>query len=119
MRQNRKFTDAWWRLEDLPPIDRAEPEVIALRLQLCADLGHWELGCSLSAVLRFAYDESHKITGAEFHHAYARVLVDTGEIDKAKEQIKEAVALWLTIRLEIIENALLKPLWDSMATEWP
>ncbi len=78
LRKQRKFTDAWWRLEDLEPIDRAEPEVLALRLQLCADLGHWELGCSLSAVLRFAYDESHKITCAEFHHAYARVLVDTG-----------------------------------------
>ncbi len=93
--------------------------MIALRLQLCADLGHWELGCSLSATLRYAYDESHKITCAEFHHAYARVLVDIGEIDKAKEQVKEAVELWLPIRLEVLQDALLKALWDSMATEWP
>jgi len=92
--------------------------VIALRLQLCADLAHRECGCSLSAVLRFAYDESHKITCAGFHHAYARVLVDTGEIEKAKEKIREAVELWLPIRLEIIQDALLKPLWDSMATGW-
>ena len=30
----------------------AEPEVIALRLQLCADLGHWELERSLSATTK-------------------------------------------------------------------
>ena len=70
---------------------RTEPDVIALRIQLCAEL----------------------------HHSYARVLVDIGEIEKAKEQIREAVEMWLPIRLEIIQDALLKPLWDSMATEWP
>jgi len=84
--------------------------VIGLRLTLCGDLGHWEIGCSLSGKLRYAFDESHRITCAEFHHAYARVLVDIAEIEKAKEQVKEAVELWLPIRLEIIQDALLKPL---------
>ena len=65
---------------------------------------------------RFAFDESHC---AEFHHAYARVLVDIGEIEKAKEQIRKAVELWLPIRLEIMQDALLKPLWDSMGTKLP
>ena len=35
--------------------------------------------------LRNAFDESHRITCTEFHHAYARVLADTGDIEEAKE----------------------------------
>jgi len=59
------------------------------------------------------------IACAEFHHAHAHVLVDTGDIDRAKAESLEAVELWLPIRLEITEDPLPLPLRDSMATEWP
>ena len=36
LRSHRRFEDAWHKLDDLRPIDRTEPETLALRLLLCA-----------------------------------------------------------------------------------
>jgi hypothetical protein len=51
MRQRGRYADAWGRLEDLEYIDRVEPETLALRLQLCADLERWEMGESILGIL--------------------------------------------------------------------
>ena len=45
--QNGRYEQSWERLEDLEPIDRVMPETLALRLQLCVDLGKWEMGESI------------------------------------------------------------------------
>ena len=104
LRQQGALLDAWERLEDLKPIDRAEPETLALRLQLCADLERWELGENILGVLAYAVDETHKITCAEFLHVYARRLVSDGEIGKAKAAVKHAFELWQPIRVELIDD---------------
>ena len=82
------------------------PEVLALRLQLCADLAKWEMG-----VLATADDETHKITCAEFLHAYARHLFAAGDVEKAKQAVGHAVELWQPIRLEIVEDDALSAIW--------
>ena len=112
LRRNGVYVDAWARLEDLEPIDRVMPETLALRLQLCADLGKWDLGENvLGLLLVTADDETHRITCAEFLHAYARHLVAAGDIEKAKQAVKHAVELWQPIRVEIVEDDGLVELW--------
>jgi hypothetical protein len=89
LRQNGRYEQSWQRLEDLEdlePIDRVMPETLALRLQLCVDLGKWEMGENILGVLATADDETHKITCAEFLHSYARHLVAAGEICKASRR---------------------------------
>jgi hypothetical protein len=98
-------------LDELEPIDRVEPETLALRLQLCADLERWEMGESILSVLATAADETHRITCAEFLHAYARHLAAAGEVEKAKEAVGGAVKLWLPIRMEIVADEALAELW--------
>jgi hypothetical protein len=111
MRQHGRYANAWGRLEELEPIDRVEPETLALRLQLCADLGRWEMGESILGALATAADEIHRITCAEFLHAYARHLIAAGDTEKAKEAVGGAVKLWQPIRMEIIEDDALAALW--------
>jgi hypothetical protein len=112
MRQRGLYVDAWGRLEELePPLNRVEPETLALRLQLCADLGRWEMGESILSVLAIADDETHRITCAEFLHAYARQLIAAGDVEKAKQAVGGAVKLWQPIRVEIIEDDALVSLW--------
>ena len=58
-------------------------------------------------MLATAADETHKITCAEFLHAYARHLVSAGDVEKAKQTVRHAVELWQPIRVEIVaDNAL-------------
>jgi hypothetical protein len=98
-----------WRIWST--IDRVEPETLALRLQLCADLERWEMGESILSVLAIADDETHRITCAEFLHAYVRQLIAVGNVEKAKEAVGGAVKLWQPIRVEIIEDEALASLW--------
>jgi hypothetical protein len=111
MRQHGRYANAWGRLDELEPIDRVEPETLALRLQLCADLGRWEMGESILGVLATADDEPRRITCAEFLHAYARHLIAVGDVEKAKEAVGGAVKLWLPIRMEIVADEALAELW--------
>jgi hypothetical protein len=69
------------------------------------------MGESILGVLATADDETHRITCAEFLHAYARHLVATRDAEKAKEAVGGAVKLWLPIRVEIIEDGALAELW--------
>jgi hypothetical protein len=62
-------------------------------------------------VLATADDETHRITCAEFLHAYARHLIAVGDVEKAKEAVGGAVKLWQPIRVEIIEDEALASLW--------
>lgn len=100
LRQYGRYVQSWERLEDLEPIDRVMPETLALRLQLCADLGKWAMGENILGVLATAADETHKITCAEWLHCFARHLVATGEICKAKQAVKHVVELWQPIWFE-------------------
>ena len=111
LRQHGRYEQSWERLEDLEPIDRVMPETLALRLQLCADLGKWELGESILGVLACADDETHRITCAEWLHCFARHLVATGDVEKAKQAVAHAVELWQPIRVEIVEDDGLAELW--------
>jgi hypothetical protein len=111
MRQHGHYANAWGRLEELEPIDRVEPETLALRLQLCADLERWEMGESILGVLATAEDETHRITCSEFLHAYARHLLTAGDTEKAKGAVGGAVKLWQPIRVEIVEDDALAVLW--------
>ena len=43
--------EAWNETEELPPIDRAEPLVLELRLRILTALSQWELGASIANVL--------------------------------------------------------------------
>ena len=93
------------------PIDRVMPETLALRLQLCTDLERWEMGENILGVLATADDETHRITCAEWLHCYARHLVNTGEVEMAKQAVGEAVKLWQPIRVEVVEDDTLAVLW--------
>jgi hypothetical protein len=111
LRQYGRYVQSWERLEDLEPIDRVMPETLALRLQLCADLERWEMGQNILGVLATADDEMHLITCAEWLHCYARHLVASGYVEKAKEAVGHAVELWEPIRVEIVEDDDLSAVW--------
>jgi hypothetical protein len=111
LRQNGRYEQSWQCLEDLEPIARVMPETLALRLQLCGDLGKWEMGENILGVLATADDETHKITCAEFLHAYARHLVGADDLEKAKQAVGDAVKLWQPIRVEILADDALAELW--------
>ena len=109
-----RYERSWERLEDLEPIDRVMPETLALRLQLCVDLRKCEMGESILGVLACADDETHKITCADFLHAYARHLVAAGDLEKAKQAVKHAVELsscGCRSGVEIVEDDALAVLW--------
>lgn len=98
-------------LEDLEPIDKVEPETLALLLQLCADLERWEMGENILGVLATADDETHRVTCAEWLHCFARHLVAAGDLEKAKQSVGHAVELWQPIRVELIEDDALAAIW--------
>jgi hypothetical protein len=88
------------------------PETLALRLQLCVDLGKWEMGESILGVLACAEDGTHRITCAEWLHCFARHLVATGDLEKkAKKTVGHAVELWQSLRVEIVADDALAELW--------
>jgi hypothetical protein len=87
------------------------PETLALPLQLCADLRKWEMGENILGVLACADDETHRITCAEWLPCFARHLVATGDLVKAKQAVGHAVELWQPIRVEILAVDALAAIW--------
>jgi len=81
-----------------------------MRLQLCTDLERWKIGENVLSVLAGADDETHKITCAEFLHAYTRHLWANGDREKALQAVGEAVKLWQPIRATIILDDALEGL---------
>ena len=69
------------------------------------------MGENILGVLATTDDETHRITCAEFLHAYARHLVSAGDVEKAKQTVRHAVELWQPIRVEIVEDDGLAALW--------
>lgn len=106
--------DAWNALEELPPADRTEPLVLALRLRILTALEHWELAEHIANVLASSTVETEKCreTVARFRHAYARSLCASGKVDAAKEQIHLAVEAWEPIRGDIVEDDAVEAVWD-------
>lgn len=74
--------------EELPPIDRAEPLVLELRLRILTALSQWELGASIANVLECSAAEPARCreTVARFHHARARYLCETGDYESARRR---------------------------------
>jgi hypothetical protein len=73
--------------------------------------GCWEIGQAGLEVLACANDETHKITCAEFLHAYATHLWASGDRDKTLQAVGEAVKLWQPIRRTMIDDDTLAELW--------
>jgi len=112
LRQLGQFEAAWLRLEQITHfIDRSNPQTLTLRVQLCANLGLWEMGLDFLPALAGAEDETHRLTCAEFLHGYARHLTATDDLDRALLALEQALALWPAIRIELVEDETLAPLW--------
>ena len=75
------------------------------------DLAHWDIGQNVLSVLACAEDETHRITCAEYLHAYTRHLWAAGDREKALQAVGEAVKLWQPIRSTIILDDELEGLW--------
>lgn len=104
--------EAWVILGQLEPIDQVMPDAIALKVRVCTARETWEIGTGLASVLACALAREHRLIAARFRHAYARSLCEKGFTVLAREQVRLAVEASKEIRLEILDDMVLEPIWQ-------
>lgn len=67
----------------------------------------------MAQVLIHSEDEPDRCreTVARFRQAYARDLCTQGDVDSAKDQVRQSVVAWEPIRAEIVEDDGLEAVW--------
>jgi len=77
--RSRDYEGANGYLEQMPDIDRIEPEVIDLEPRLIPKTGEWEKARRFSNVMEFAVHDQHRITAAEFRVEWAAYWMERGK----------------------------------------
>jgi tetratricopeptide (TPR) repeat protein len=137
------FQDANDQLEKIDPFNRAAPEVLSVRLAIYHGLKKWELMREIAKrladfqpndiqwITSYAYAtrraesilaakeillnaESKFSREAIIKYNLACYCCQTGEIENAKNYLKEAFEIDPTWRIAALDDDDLKPLWDSL-----
>jgi tetratricopeptide (TPR) repeat protein len=137
------FQDANDQLEKIDLLNRAAPEVLAVRLAIYHGLKKWELMREVARRLaqfqpsdvQWAVSYAYATRRAESIEAAKEILLDaepkfpneaiikynlacyfcqTGEIEKAKNYLKKAFEIDSTWRIGALDDDDLKPLWGSL-----
>jgi len=137
------FLEANTELDKIDPFNRAVPEVLALRIEIYRGLAKWELMQELAKRLTdFQPDDlqwtislAYATRRADSIEAAKEVLLNaepkfpkeaaikynlacyfcqTGNIQSAKNYLKEAFEIDLNLRMAALEDEDLKRLWESL-----
>lgn len=101
------FIEAWETLEKLPPEERANPHVLALRVRILIALNRSENARILTEGLikQFPFVAVSWLT-------LARVQVAEGNLEAARESLSNAFTLDEDLRLDAIDDPRLADLWE-------
>jgi tetratricopeptide (TPR) repeat protein len=137
------FLEANTELDKIDPFNRAAPEVLAVRLAIYRGLGKWELMQEIAQRLadfhpddiQWTISLAYAIRRADSIQAARDVLLNaerkfpkeaaikynlacyfcqTGDIQNAKNYLKEAFEIDLNWRMAALEDEDLKLLWESL-----
>ena len=137
------FLEANTELDKIDPFNRAAPEVLALRIEIYRGLAKWELMQAIAKRLaEFQPDDiqwtislAYATRRVESIGAAKEILLNaepkfpkeaaikynlacyfcqTGDIKTAKNYLKKAFEIDLSLRMAALEDEDLKPLWDSL-----
>ena len=137
------FQEANDQLENIDPFNRAAPEVLAVRIAVYQGLKKWNLMREIArrlaefqpddiqwtASLAYATRRAHSIQAAKeillnaeskfpkeaiIKYNLACHCCQLGEIEKAKDYLKNAFEIDSTWRLQALDDEDLRPLWDSL-----
>jgi hypothetical protein len=137
------FLEADTELDKIDPFNRAAPEVLAVRIEIYRGLEKWELMQEIAKRLaEFQPDEidwtislAYATRRADSIQAAKGILLNaepkfpkeavikynlacyfcqTGDINTAKDYLKEAFEIDLNWRMAALEDEDLKPLWESL-----
>lgn len=130
-------------LDEIDPFNRAAPEVLAVRITIYRKLEKWELMQELAKRLtdfqphdvQWSISLAYASRRADSIEAAKEVLLDaetkfpkepaikynlacyfcqTGDIEMAKNYLKEAFEIDLNLRIAALEDEDLEPLWNSL-----
>ena len=137
------FLEANAELDEIDPFNRAAPEVLALRIAIYRGLEKWELMQELAkrladfrpddiqwtVSLAFAARRANSIQAAKevllkaetkfpkeavIKYNLACYFCQTGDIQRAKNYLKEVFDIDSNWRMAALEGEDLKPLWESL-----
>ena len=137
------FLEANEQVEKINPLDRITPAVLALRIDIYRGLEKWDLMQAASEVLheleprelQFVISYAYATRRAESIIAAKNILINSlpkfpreaimyynlacydcqlGQIDSAKQYLKQAFRIDSNWRLEALGDDDLKPLWDCL-----
>ena len=137
------FLEANEQLENIDPFSRVAPEVLALRVDIYCSLQKWELMREVSERLYECQPENlqwlisyaYASRRAESVDAARNILINSlpkfpseaiiyynlacydcqlGQIESAKQYLKQAFRIDPNWRLQALEDEDLKPLWDCL-----
>jgi tetratricopeptide (TPR) repeat protein len=137
------FLEANTELDRIDPFNRAAPEVLALRIAICHGLQKWELMQELAErladfqpdsiqwiiSLAYATRRANSIEAAKeilltaeprfpsegiIKYNLACYFCQLGEIENAKNHLRKAFEINSGWRTAALDDADLKPLWDSL-----
>jgi tetratricopeptide (TPR) repeat protein len=130
-------------LDQIDPLNRAVPEVLALRIEIYRGLEKWELMQEIAKrladflpddiqwtiSLAYATRRANSIEAAKevllnaepkfpkeatIKYNLACYFCQTGDIKTAKNYLKKAFEIDLSLRIAALEDEDLKPLWESL-----
>ena len=103
--------EAWELLETLPPADRMQPAVFAVRLKVCTALEKWELGMELVRLIGPENEYAHRQPAGRFHLARACDLCGAGDVEGARAAVSALSKVWPVGRLLVLVEIRLAALW--------
>lgn len=101
--QLRLWSDAWDATEELAKIEKANPEVAALRLQIVTELAMWEIGEEVADFVGESPRIEFRRMAAQYFLDRAREIHGEGDHPEATRNFRKALDTWPGIKREFTE----------------
>ena len=105
------FVDSWEVLEGLPPAEWSGPAVRVVRLDICKELGCWELGQDVARGISPWDTLCHREAAGKFHLVHAIELCLSGDVAGARAAVRALTTVWPDGRAEALDSDALTVIW--------
>ena len=102
--QLQLWKDAWDATEELARIEKANPEVAALRLQIVTELALWEFGEEVADFVGESPRIEFRRMAAQYFLDRAREIHGEGDQPEARRNFRKALETWPGIKREFAEG---------------
>lgn len=105
------FHEAWNKVESLPWEERVNPGTFAVRLMVSAGLQKWEMGKEVLRLIDASHPFFEREAAGRFHLAHAEFLCALGDVNLARECIRELSLVWPEGKGVALTSKKLESLW--------